>query len=123
MVAAWEVLKGAAEGRGGGAAPVGDEGLDFAAQFVEVVLFEWHFETGAEVAVVEVTEDAQSHFHVGLALDAVEETQQYMLGDFDFGVALPAVPHALRAVEDDEQAVFLGLLLGAGRGAAGSYCQ
>ena len=84
MGRAGEVVERVGEGGGGGAAAVGDEGFDFAAQFVEVVRAEGYFELGAEVAVVEVAEDAQGYVDVVLAFDAVEQPEEYLLGDFDF---------------------------------------
>ena len=97
-----EVFERAVEGGGCGAPAVGYEGFEFAFQLVGVVGRKGHFELGGDGVFVEVAEDAQSHFHVGMALDAVEKAQQYLLGDFNLRVALPFVPHALRAVENNE---------------------
>jgi len=117
---AGEVVERAVEGRGGGAAAVGHEGFDFAAQFVEVVGFEGDFELCAKVVVVEVAEDAQGDADVGLVLDAVDQPQEDLLCDFDFGVALPFVPHGVGAVEDEQEVGFLllcgGRSLGMGCG-------
>lgn len=73
-----------------------------------VICLEGYFETGGERFFVEVPEHTEGHFDVGLLLQAVEAAQKYLLGDFDFGVALPTVPHALRAVENDKNAGLVG---------------
>ena len=111
-----KVFERAVEGGGCGAPTVGYEGFEFAFQLVGIVGSKGHFELGGDGVFVEVAEDTQSHFHVGMALDAVEKAQQYLLGDFNLRVALPFVPHALRAVEDDEHTggFLTGCVLGTG---------
>ena len=116
MRVAREVFEGVVEGRGGGAASVGDESLDFAAQFVEVVGAEGDLQLGAEVVVVQVAEDAQGHVNVVLPLDAVQQPQKDLLGDLDFGVALPLVPHGVGAIENEQQVGLVLLCRGGGLG-------
>ena len=99
-----KVFQRAVEGGSCGAPAVGYEGFEFALELVGVVGSKGHFELCGDGVFVEVAEDTQGHLDVGVGGDAVHEAQQDLLGDFDFGVALPFVPHALRAVEDDEHA-------------------
>ena len=98
----WEVFEGMFESGSGRAFTIGDEGLDFTFELVEVVGGEGYFELCGDAVFVEVAKDTKSHLDVGMGSDAVHEGQQYLLSDFDFRVALPFVPHALRAVENNE---------------------
>ena len=102
VVVTWEVFEGMFESGSGRAFTIGDEGLDFTFELVEVVGGEGYFELCGDAVFVEVAKDTKSHLDVGMGSDAVHEGQQYLLSDFDFRVALPFVPHALRAVENNE---------------------
>ena len=105
---AGEVVERVGECRSGGAAPVGDEGLDFALQLVLVVCFEGHLQLSAVGVLVKMAEHTESHLHIGEAVYAVEKAEQHLLSYLDFGFALPAVPHAVRAVENNQNTGFLG---------------